>query len=128
MHMAAEQTALRQRLDEEKARVLRELETIHSSSPAQSASAFSEDGGHRTSTSADAIRTVELEKSLALEQTLRALLGEVEHALQKMADGTYGFCDDCGKPIAAARLEALPWANLCIDDKSKRDGKGRLRR
>ena len=126
--MAAEQLALRQRLDEERSRVLRELATIHSASPAQSSSAFSEDGGHRTSTSADAIRTVELEKSLALEQTLRSLLAEVEHALQKMDDGTYGLCDECGKPIAPARLEALPWANLCIEDKSKKDAKGRLRR
>lgn len=126
--MAAEPLALRQRLDDERTRVLRELGTIHSASPAQSASAFSEDGGHRTSTSADAIRTVELEKSLALEQTLNALLVEVEHALQKMDEGTYGLCDECGKPIAPARLEALPWANLCIDCKSKKDGKGRLRR
>jgi RNA polymerase-binding transcription factor DksA len=37
--------------------------------------------------------------------------------------GTYGVCERCGKAIAAERLEALPWAILCID--CKRAGEGR---
>ena len=38
----------------------------------------------------------------------------------KLADGTYGSCDSCGRHIAAARLEALPWASLCIACASRR--------
>jgi RNA polymerase-binding transcription factor DksA len=46
---------------------------------------------------------------------LRAELEEVEIALGKLDDGTYGACETCGQPIAAARLEAMPQARFCID-------------
>lgn len=42
-------------------------------------------------------------------------LGVVDAALQRMHDGTYGTCMRCGNPIGAARLEARPAAELCID-------------
>jgi DnaK suppressor protein len=46
---------------------------------------------------------------------LLELLGEVDRALDKIADGSYGRCDVCGAAIAAGRLEARPWATRCID-------------
>ena len=46
---------------------------------------------------------------------LQQLLAEVGRAEEKLADGTYGACDVCGRAIGAARLEARPWATLCID-------------
>ena len=57
-------------------------------------------------------------ETLALQ--LRDALAEVEHALNKLADGSYGQCESCGKPIAPARLEAKPAARHCIDCASKR--------
>jgi DnaK suppressor protein len=42
------------------------------------------------------------------------LLAEVERALAKLDDGTYGHCDVCGESIGAARLEARPWATRCL--------------
>lgn len=51
----------------------------------------------------------------ALVNQLEETLGEVERALQKLEDGTYGTCEGCGKPIAEARLEAMPTAKFCID-------------
>jgi len=54
---------------------------------------------------------------LALE--LRDALDEVEAALKRLEDGTYGMCEVCGKPIGAARLEAMPAARLCIADAAK---------
>jgi DnaK suppressor protein len=65
----------------------------------------------------DATEVFEREKDLGLEQTLRDHLRQVNHALAKIADGTYGSCESCGKPIARARLDALPEATLCIDCK-----------
>ena len=51
----------------------------------------------------------------ALAAQLRNELAEVERALQKLDDGTYGLCETCGQPIAPARLEAMPAARFCID-------------
>jgi RNA polymerase-binding transcription factor DksA len=54
---------------------------------------------------------------LAIE--LREALEEVDGALERLAAGTYGYCEVCGKPIGAARLEAMPAARLCIVDAAK---------
>jgi len=43
-------------------------------------------------------------------------LDEIEAALRRIEDGSYGVCEVCGKPIGAERLSAIPWARLCIDD------------
>jgi DnaK suppressor protein len=45
---------------------------------------------------------------------LDASLADVERALAKLDDGTYGTCDVCGEPIAPARLDARPWSVLCV--------------
>ena len=50
-----------------------------------------------------------------LAAPLRAELDEVERALAKLDDGTYGRCEICGEPIAEARLEAMPATRFCID-------------
>ena len=42
-------------------------------------------------------------------------LAEIETALTRLKDGSYGKCEECTKPIAAARLQALPYATLCIN-------------
>lgn len=46
----------------------------------------------------------------------RGLLAEIDAALGRIEAGTYGICTNCGRPISEERLEALPWASLCIDD------------
>ena len=53
----------------------------------------------------------------------RSNLRDVERALQKMETGAYGRCERCGSPIAVERLEALPWAVLCIDCKQRGEGR-----
>lgn len=50
-----------------------------------------------------------------LTENLRALLAEVEHALDKLDQGTYGHCEQCGKAIAAPRLEAMPATRWCVE-------------
>jgi len=51
---------------------------------------------------------------------------QVEDALQRIEDGTYGKCSDCGRPIEPARLEAVPWAAYCLEDQAKRDQAARV--
>jgi DnaK suppressor protein len=50
-----------------------------------------------------------------LASSLQETLADVEHALQKLDDGTYGVCERCSKPISEARLEAMPTTRRCIE-------------
>jgi len=52
-----------------------------------------------------------------LEENAEHLLVEIGAALERIDDGTYGLCSSCGRPIDDARLEAVPYATLCIADK-----------
>jgi len=47
---------------------------------------------------------------------LDAMLRDVDRALQKIEEGTYGICDRCGKLIPEERLDARPWSVLCVED------------
>lgn len=66
----------------------------------------------------EATETLELEKRLVLENRIRQEMASVEHAMEKIEQGTYGLCDNCGKPIDPERLEALPQASLCMKCKA----------
>jgi RNA polymerase-binding transcription factor DksA len=57
-----------------------------------------------------------------LEENAEHLLDEVNAALVRLDDGTYGSCTACGQRIPDARLQAIPWASLCLDDKRKQEG------
>lgn len=61
----------------------------------------------------------ERSKDVALKDNAQVLLREVEKALQKIDNGDYGYCSKCGKPIPGERLEAIPWANECIQCQEK---------
>ena len=62
-------------------------------------------------------RTVE-RSYLALSAQAQAAVEEIDRALEKIAAGTYGLCEQCGQPIPKARLRALPYAALCVACKS----------
>jgi DnaK suppressor protein len=57
---------------------------------------------------------VERLSQVAASDRLQALLADVMRAQEKLTEGSYGVCDTCGEPIPADRLEALPWAVLCV--------------
>src|SRR6187401_3143368 len=61
----------------------------------------------------------EVHIQLKLKQTDAKILQAIEEALVRMDKGTYGVCRDCGDPIAAARLQAIPWTRVCISCKQK---------
>lgn len=54
-------------------------------------------------------------------ETARAELQEIDDALVRLREGTFGRCEDCGHPIPVARLEAIPYARLCIACKSREE-------
>ncbi|MGZ4209708.1 MAG: TraR/DksA family transcriptional regulator [Actinomycetota bacterium] len=61
--------------------------------------------------------TFEREKELSIGNNIRDLLEKVNHALSAIDHGTYGICENCGNPIAKARLLALPYSTLCLNCK-----------
>lgn len=61
--------------------------------------------------------TAEAVERLATTATARSIassIADIDRALEKLDDRTYGVCDDCGGPISPARLEALPASSLCV--------------
>ena len=63
---------------------------------------------------------VERLSTTATARSIAASIGDIDQALAKIDDGSYGICDSCGRPIGAARLEALPASVLCVDCASKK--------
>jgi DnaK suppressor protein len=61
----------------------------------------------------------EVHIALKLKQTDAKILQAIEEALLRIEKGTYGTCRDCGEPVAAARLNAIPWTRVCITCKEK---------
>jgi RNA polymerase-binding transcription factor DksA len=116
---------LRSRLEGELKRLSEELEQLKAGvRPAEERREGSPFGKREE----EAAESFELEKRLVLEKRIRDQLAEVEYALGKFEQGTYGLCDACGKLIDPARLEALPQANLCLDCKAQqtKNAKGKL--
>ncbi|MBV9662048.1 MAG: TraR/DksA C4-type zinc finger protein [Acidimicrobiales bacterium] len=73
---------------------------------------FDEEGGE------GGTANVDREIDLYLSGQARATVAEIDRAMQKIEDGVYGQCEQCGQAIPDARLEALPYAALCVTCKS----------
>jgi DnaK suppressor protein len=61
------------------------------------------------------------EQRLALHDVAQAQLTQIEKALERIDDGTYGLCAGCGKAIPIERLEIIPYATLCVNCQQKQD-------
>jgi DnaK suppressor protein len=61
---------------------------------------------------------VDRELDLLLSAQARGAVVEIDRALAKIDTGNYGVCEQCGQPIPQARLQALPYASLCVACKS----------
>lgn len=58
--------------------------------------------------------TFERERDLTALAILEGELEDIEVALRRLDEGGYGICEECGQPIGDGRLQAKPWARLCI--------------
>ena len=116
---------LRSRLENEQKHITEELEQLQASVRPTDERREGSPFGKREE---EATEVLELEKRLALEKSMMDHLAEIEHALHKFEEGTYGSCDVCGQPIDPARLEALPQANLCLKCKAEqtKNAKGKM--
>ena len=99
------------------------LENLHR----ENSGSLEEETGELVSGSAEqhmadtATETVEREIGNTLELHDERLLYAIDAALERVEDGTYGNCVNCGAPIPEERLEAMPWATLCIECKRKEE-------
>jgi RNA polymerase-binding protein DksA len=113
----------RDALLEERQRVEHALATLRAEHPGSL-----EDEVDETSPTTDnnlaetATATLGREIDYTLGDNAEQVLSEIDEALQRVEDGTYGICVNCGEEIPRERLEANPWASLCIDCKRKAEG------
>ncbi|WP_341729940.1 TraR/DksA family transcriptional regulator [Brooklawnia sp.] len=63
----------------------------------------------------------ERDQELSLHNNQRKMLDQTEQAVKALAAGTYGYCENCGKPIGKARLEAFPRATMCVSCKQRQE-------
>jgi DnaK suppressor protein len=110
----------RQRLDEERARLdgIRagyEREHLRTESETVSVAELSAHAQHQADLGTE---TFNRERDLSILDHIDAELSDVEHALKRLDDGTYGLCEACGQPISDDRLEAMPAARFCLSDQS----------
>src|SRR6266487_6796401 len=66
-------------------------------------------------------QTFEREKDISILSGVDAELADVEWALRRLADGTYGTCEACGRSIGTARLQARPATRFCIEDQLRKE-------
>lgn len=103
----------RRALEDKQAKLLAEMARMEEPPDSSAGISFGKRVGEGTSLAIDRLVQV------ATHDKVQATLADVERALAKIEEGTYGSCDGCGGDIAPERLEALPWAVLCVRCASK---------
>ncbi len=122
--MSVDVEQFRTSLLDERRRVEQAIEYLHQETPGSLEDETEEIFGTNDNHLGDAASgTLDREIDYTLEENSEQVLGEIDAALKRIDDGTYGICTNCGQPIAAERLEAVPWATLCIDCKRKEEGR-----
>jgi len=109
----------RKRLEEEKNRLEEQVEdyerVLEEARLTESSSDRSPDPGNAEASS----MKLEYAKELSIEQNTLDLLSKVNHALDRVAAGTYGTCESCGTSIPVERLDVLPYSTLCVECASR---------
>ena len=123
MSAAIDVEQFRELLVDKRRAVVEALEYLHKENPGS----LEEETGELVSGSADqhmadtATETVDREIDYTLEEHDGRLLQAIDDALARIEAGTYGICVNCGAQISPERLEAMPWATLCIECKRKEE-------
>jgi len=115
-----------QRLLAERAKILKEMghleNTVLKVNQRESAGDLSGYSFHMADVGTDAM---EREKAFMFASNEGHLLQEIDHALRKLYRGEFGPCENCSRPITRARLEAMPYARLCLPCKEEEERSNR---
>jgi RNA polymerase-binding transcription factor DksA len=111
----------RKLLEEERGRLLHAVGFLVKENPGSVSDELGElaEGGTDNHLGDTATALYDRELDEGLEAGAQQTLTEINAALRRMDEGTYGICEACGKPIGAERLAAIPWTRLCIDDQRR---------
>jgi len=107
-------TKLKEMLVDDRKKILRHLEDLSSSSEKE----LNMDTGDSADIASVEMSQANMEK---IGRREKYLLQKIDYSLQKLEDGTYGECENCGEEIAVKRLIARPVAQLCIDCKTEQE-------
>ena len=114
--MAIDSDRFREALTTERQRVEAAIEYLHAETPGSLEDETEEIiGGVDNHMAESATPTLDREIDYTLEGNSEQVLKQIDRALGRIDDGSYGTCEVCAKEIPAERLEARPWATLCID-------------
>ena len=108
-------------LEEERARIVDAIAYLHEDSPRNLEDELGELAGRGSDNHLGDMATVTFDRELdeGLEEGAQQTLEQIDRALAKLDDGTFGTCERCGNPIGDERLRARPWATLCIEDQRR---------
>jgi DnaK suppressor protein len=118
-----QKTHLKGKLLEEKARLESELAKLIEELSARELAESHERASYGDDLAEDASEIFEMERTTSLKRNVEDLLAQVKRALHKLEHGTYGVCERCGNPIEYGRLEAIPYATLCVRCKALEEAK-----
>ena len=102
-------------LEEERRRVVAAISYLHEENPGSIVDETEEIAGSDNHLAETATVTLDREIDYTLEENSEHVLGEIDGALRRIAEGSFGRCGTCDGLIPEERLEALPWATECID-------------
>jgi len=106
---------------EERKRVEAAIQNLHDENPGTLAEDAGEETAYDNHLADTATETYDRELDYTLEENSEQILGEIDAALKRIEDGTYGICTNRGEQIPVERLEARPYATLCIDCQRERE-------
>jgi RNA polymerase-binding protein DksA len=114
-------TEFRQLLEQEQARLTKAVNFLHEENPGTIEDELGEVGSGGTDNHLGDTATATFDRELdeGLAEGAQQTLDEIDAALKRIDDGTYGICEVCGKPIGEERLRAIPWTRYCIDDQRR---------
>src|SRR5947199_7249247 len=107
--MTIDLTLMKRRLETKRADLVKHIANLTEAHPRPVGAIEASEGPQDFEETAVDFLETQQEQSLLVNQ--QALLSEVERALERIEQGTYGKCTNCGQPIPEKRLEAIPWAS-----------------
>jgi RNA polymerase-binding protein DksA len=106
---------LRKALDDRRAEIEQDISFMASEIKSIGEEQGDENGGLGNHIAEDGSSMTEAERLTTITDDMRAMINQIDAALERMDKGTYGTCTRCGQQIRAERLEAFPYVAYCLD-------------